>query len=164
MRMVLFVAALALAAVALAGPTYAADQHVKRFSADISGASEVPPIDTVATGEATLRVIRHGTAVRYRLELEDIENVFVAHIHIAPAGKNGPVVVFLYGPVDPPQSGDIEVRGVFTEDDFVGPLKGKPMSELLALMRSGGAYVNAHTSAHPGGEIRGQIVVEEDDD
>jgi hypothetical protein len=165
MRKLLFIAALGVALVAIPSSTYAGDHHqTKRFTAELSGADEVPPNDSPATGQVTLHVIRHGTAIRYHLELNDIENVFVAHIHNAAFGVNGPVVVFLYGPVSPPESGDIEVNSTFTEADFVGPLQGKPMADLLAEIRAGRTYVNAHTSAHPAGEIRGQIVIDEEDD
>lgn len=165
MRRLLFVLAAGLAALAIPSSTFAGDHHpINRFTADLSGADEVPPNDSEATGEATLHVIRHGQAIRYRLEIEDIENVFVAHIHLGAVGQNGPVVVFLFGPVDPPQSGDIEARGIITSDKLVGPLQGHPLSDLIDAMRSGGAYVNAHTTAHPAGEIRGQIVIDDEDE
>jgi hypothetical protein len=165
MRKLLFVLAAALAAAAIPSSTFADDQHpANRFIADLSAEDEVPPNDSHATGEATFHVVRHGQAIRYHLEINDIENVVVAHIHLGVVGQNGAVVVFLFGPVNPPQSGDVEVRGTFTEQDLVGPLQGHPLSELIAAIRSGGAYVNAHTTAHPAGEIRGQIVIDEDDD
>jgi hypothetical protein len=165
MRKLLLMAILGVAALAIPSSTVAAENHpAKRFAAELSGANENPPNDSQASGEASLRVVRHETAVRYRLEINDIQNVSVAHIHLGAAGVNGPVVVFLYGPVSPPVSGDVEVRGRFTEADFVGPMKGRPMADLLAAIRGGGAYVNAHTTAHPAGEIRGQIVIEEEDD
>jgi hypothetical protein len=165
MRKLLFVLAAALAAVAIPSSTYAGDHHpANRFIADISGQEEVPPTDSQATGDAAFHVIRHGQQIRYRLEINDIENVFVAHIHLGVVGQNGAVVVFLFGPVNPPQSGDVEVQGTFTEQDLVGPLQGHPLSDLIAAMRNGGAYVNAHTTAHPAGEIRGQIVIDEEDE
>jgi hypothetical protein len=60
-------------------------------------------------------------------------------------------------------------EGTFTAANFVGPLAGRPMSELLAAMAAGNTYVNVHTNdgvgaanTGPGdfasGEIRGQII------
>ena len=47
--------------------------------------------------------------------------------------------------------------GVITADDLVGPLDGADLSDLIEEMRSGNTYVNVHTEAFGGGEIRGQI-------
>ena len=44
-----------------------------------------------------------------------------------------------------------------TEKDLMGKLSGKPLSDLVKLIKSGGTYVNVHTDGHPDGEIRGQI-------
>jgi CHRD domain len=48
-------------------------------------------------------------------------------------------------------------QGSFSSNDFVGPLKGKQMSDLVLLINDGHAYVNVHTQPNPNGEIRGQI-------
>ena len=102
--------------------------------------------------------------------VENIENVVGAHIHLAPAGSNGPVVAFLYGTVAP-GGGRIDgilAEGTITGADLVGPLAGQDISVLLASLSSAGAYVNVHTNdgvtgtnSGPGdfasGEIRGQI-------
>ncbi|MDR7432511.1 MAG: CHRD domain-containing protein, partial [Armatimonadota bacterium] len=48
--------------------------------------------------------------------------------------------------------------GVITAASLVGPLARQPLSALLERVRVGEAYVNVHTVAHPGGEIRGQIL------
>lgn len=44
-----------------------------------------------------------------------------------------------------------------TDEDLVGPLAGMTLEDLVALIESGDAYVNVHTVANPGGEIRGQV-------
>jgi hypothetical protein len=48
-------------------------------------------------------------------------------------------------------------EGTITAADLVGPLAGMSIDDLLAEMRAGNAYVNVHSEANPGGEIRGQI-------
>jgi hypothetical protein len=49
-------------------------------------------------------------------------------------------------------------KGKITSSDLQGPLAGKQISDLVDLMKSGGAYVNVHTNQNQNGEIRGQIM------
>lgn len=137
-----------------------AADDVREFGADLAGDNEVPPVDSDAEGEASFKANGAGTEVRYELEVEDIEGVVQAHIHLGAAGANGPVVAFLFGPV----AGGIDVgeeetiaQGTVTAGDLRGPLAGMTINDLLAEMQAGNAYVNVHTLANPGGEIRGQI-------
>jgi hypothetical protein len=44
-----------------------------------------------------------------------------------------------------------------TANDLKGDFKGKSINDLVALIKSGDAYVNVHTDGYPDGEIRGQI-------
>jgi len=142
-------------------PAHAA-MHAKNFRAHLDGASEVPPADTRGRGQATFQVDKDGTAIHYKLIVSNIENVTQAHIHRAPAGVNGPVVVWLY-PGEPPaqliegRTDGILAEGVITAANFVGGLVGEPLESLIELMRTGEVYVNVHTSQFPPGEIRGQI-------
>jgi hypothetical protein len=93
----------------------------------------------------------------------NIENVTMAHIHVAAEpGGNGPPVVWLY-PEGPPPSlipgrtqGGLGV-GEFSASDLVGPLAGMTLADLRSAFVEGRAYVNVHTGQHPGGEIRGTI-------
>lgn len=148
-----------LLVLALAAPSAAA---AEAFSARLSGAEEVPAVDTRARGTAVFVLARDGQSLDYRLNVAGIDDVMMAHIHLAPAGVNGGVVVWLYPSAPPPQlipgrsSGPL-ARGTITADDLVGSLAGQSLEALLDALRSGGAYVNVHTSAWPGGEIRGQI-------
>ena len=96
--------------------------------------------------------------------------VVQAHIHLGPAGQNGPVTAFLFGPV-PAGGGRVNgeiARGTITASDLIGPLAGMTLDDLLAEMVAGNAYVNVHTNDgvaptntgpgdFPGGEVRGQI-------
>jgi len=100
----------------------------------------------------------------------------LALMFLGAPGTNGPIVVFLYGPVAAgggPIDGMI-AHGTFTAANLIGPLAGHPFSELLAAMRSGNAYVNVHTDDgiapantgpgdFPGGEIRGLLVDKHED-
>jgi hypothetical protein len=161
-----------VALLATAGTVFAASRV---FEADLSGAKEVPPHRTGAEGEATFHLNKDGTELKFKLEVEDIRNVVQAHIHLGKPGENGPVVAFLYGPV-PAGGGPVDGRlakGKLTAANLIGPLAGHPLSDLVDAIRTGNAYVNVHTSngsPYPGpgnfsgGEIRGQLVTEDDDD
>jgi hypothetical protein len=132
------------------------------FSAHLTGAEEVPPADSQAQGQALFRLSKDGTAIHYKLLVANIENVTMAHIHVAPAGVNGPVVVWLYPDAPPPvliegRFSGVLAEGVITADSLVGDLAGQSLDALLEAMMAGNTYVNVHTSQFPGGEIRGQI-------
>jgi hypothetical protein len=162
----LFVALLTV--LALASPSTAGEN--RNFVAHLSGAEEVPPRDTNATGQTKFQLNKDETELDYRLIVANIENVFAAHIHVGAAGVNGPVVALLFGDV-PPGGGRVDgvlATGTITAANLDGPLAGRPFSDLVDAMRAGDTYVNVHTNDgvdppntgpgdFPGGEIRGQI-------
>ena len=133
-----------------------------KFTATLSGSEAVPPVTTPAQGTATFELSQDGKSLSYTLSVSDIENVTMTHIHIGAPGKEGPVAAWLY-PSKPPAatkegkfSGEL-AKGTITAADLAGPLKGKTVADLVSDIKDGNAYVNVHTSAHSGGEIRGQI-------
>lgn len=142
----------------------AAPPAPKNFVAHLSGGQEVPAVTTTAQGQFIAHLSADGTELHYRLIVANIENVRMAHIHIGPAGTNGPIVVWLYPSAPPPRliagrSNGILAEGTVTDADLTGPLAGMTMADLVHAMKSGNAYVNVHTAANPGGEVRGQIRV-----
>lgn len=149
-----------VAASALAVPVQAS--HQRNFRAVLSGAEEVPAVDTNARGVAVFQLSKDGSSMSYKLVVANIENVLMSHIHMAPAGRNGGVVVWLYpssppGVLIPGRTDGVLAEGTITAANLVGPLAGQPLSALLTAMENGNAYVNVHTTQFPGGEIRGQI-------
>jgi hypothetical protein len=143
--------------------------------------SEEPPlasgavVTSNARGNAIFQLSSDGTTLTYKLIVANIENVFMAHIHLGPVGVNGPVVVWLYPSTTPgaAPTGQGRIDGVIAEGtitaaNLVGPLAGDPFSDLVNALRTGNAYVNVHTDDgvaptntgpgdFPGGEIRGQV-------
>nr|WP_240463804.1 CHRD domain-containing protein [Paenibacillus apiarius] len=124
----------------------------------LSGLSEVPPVRTVATGNAIFQLSANGTRLRFRLVVNNIARITQAHIHLGRRGQNGPIVAFLFGP----SKFGISVRrgvvrGVLTNRDLVGPLQGRTLNDLIREIQRDNTYVNVHTVQHPDGEIRGQI-------
>lgn len=148
-----FVALLAVAVVQ-------AQEGVLVLRADLSGAEEVPPHPSDASGTAKFKVNQARTAIEFTLDLKngtDILGVAGAHLHCAPAGLNGPVVVFLAGSLPGGFDGDVQIRGTLNQGNIVGPACGATLAELVDSMRAGNVYVNVHSVANPGGEIRGQV-------
>ena len=138
------------------------EMDARNFRTHLSGDEEVPPADTKATGEAIFRLSKKDGTLYYKLIVANIENVRMAHIHMAEAGSNGGVVVWLYPSSAPPvlipgRFQGILAEGVITADNLVGALAGKSLDDLLEAMSNGKTYVNVHTNQFPGGEIRGQI-------
>ncbi len=108
-------------------------------TATLTGAEEVPPVTTAATGSATLELNPTLGTLTYTVTTSGLSGV-AAHIHEAPAGVNGPIIFGLEG-------------GPTTWSGKTAPLS----AEQVTTLKSGGFYVNVHTAANPGGEIRGQI-------
>lgn len=135
----------------------------RNFSTHLTGSEEVPnPVDTNAQGQAIFKVSKDGESIQYKLIVANIDDVLMAHIHMAPAGVNGGIVVWLYPAAPPPQliegtSNGILAQGVITESDLVGDLAGQDLDALVDAMQAGNTYVNVHTVEFGGGEIRGQI-------
>ena len=136
------------------------------FDARLTGASEVPPVQTNASGFADLDVeMEDGQqrVVDYHIYLNDIERITQAHIHQGNSSENGPIIVPLFnasatptGPV----TGQL-AEGHITAANFEGPLQGKQLDDLIALMQNGTTYVNVHTEQNPQGEIRGTVLLDD---
>ena len=140
------------------------------YTAPLSGGEEAPPRTTGAGGEATFQVSDDGQSLTYTVTVRDITNVTMGHIHAGAAGTNGDIILPLVANVPPgsgPRSGVIG-QGTATAAQLVGPLQGKTMADLVAMMDAGNTYVNIHTGSGtspatlqpgdiPPGEIRGQI-------
>jgi hypothetical protein len=98
----------------------------------------------------------------YGIQLSDIEKVTAAHIHQGKEGKNGPVIVTLFKADNDTGTGPIKgqlVNGSIINDMLEGPMKGKSLEgDLIKAIQNGEAYVNVHTTDHPDGAIRGQIL------
>jgi hypothetical protein len=142
----------------------------------LTGDEEVPPRPTHASGRLALKLSPDGQSIDYTLDVKDITNLTQAHIHIAPRGVNGGIVVWLFPSVKSTQAlpgggGPVRrliIEGTFTAADFRGSLANQPMSALVAAIQQGNAYGNVHTDDgvaptntgpgdFPGGEIRGQL-------
>jgi hypothetical protein len=127
------------------------------FNATLNGASEVPPVTTTATANATFTSSTSGatTTITYTVTVNGNLSgpVTAAHIH-GPAGVGvnaNPIVTLTVS--NTTGTTGVLVSGSFTTTGNAGVT----MAQLLTHMLAGNTYVNLHTAAHSGGEIRGQI-------
>jgi CHRD domain len=128
------------------------DDNKPVYTASLTGAAEVPPKETTATGSATFDFDGAAT-VHFVVQVQAITHVTEATIASGAAGENGPVRVTLLsrtrtGPID-----GMLVEGTFTSSQ----VKGIGFDALLGEMQSGRAYVSVITVDDPAGAIRGQI-------
>ena len=135
--------------------------------ASLTSTQQVPAGNSAALGHVSFTLTADGMGLNFRLGVEGLVDATAAHIHLGLPNQNGPVVANLFtgtmpeGYMDNMWPGNqyygALAQGTITAKDLVGPLAGKPLTCLLALLHSNDAYVNVHTKAMPDGEIRGQI-------
>jgi hypothetical protein len=129
----------------------------QKFTAQLSGDQQVPPIQTSASGMAWFKPMQEN--VRFNVNVTDIQGITMAHIHSGKQGENGPPIVPLYKSDTPSgQTSGVLAKGNITADTFQGPMAGKQIPDLITAMQNGETYVNIHTQQNPDGEIRGQIM------
>jgi hypothetical protein len=164
-RTIVLVLMLVLGLLVLAPSALAGDN----FVATLSGDQEVPARDTQAVGVATFKLREDSTALRFKVNVANIDNVVAAHIHCGAVGVNGPIGVTLF--MGAPAGGAVNgtlAEGTITAPDLGNGCGWTDLAAVLAAMGSGATYVNVHTNDgveppntgpgdFPGGEIRGQV-------
>jgi hypothetical protein len=145
-RFAVFIASLAVA-LAVAGVA-SAENGGRPLSTTLTGANEAPgPGDPNATGEADLRLNQGQRRVCFDVSWADVDGVVSAgHIHIAPVGVPGPIVVPLF-------------TGSFAGTDATsGCVQDVDRSLIKAIRKHPSAYyVNVHSTDFPDGAVRGQL-------
>ena len=127
-------------ATASSSPTPAAGATL---TATMVGANETPPVKSTGTGTAKITVDVTHNQVCWNLSVQKLQGtVTQTHIHRGPAGKAGPIVLYL----SPPTGGSSHGCKA------VGP----PLARGI-VKHPDAYYVNVHTSKFPDGEIRGQL-------
>ncbi len=147
-----------------------------QFGTTATGANEVPPRDSTAQAQLSLKIGKDSAHFKVRVT-SPIEDVFMAHLHKGAPGVNGPVAIWIFPedapnpfpPAPPAIDGSFDgkladgrwdatdlcwspaapycVNGVGQWDSFIADLE------------NGLLYFNVHTTAFPGGEIRGQVSI-----
>lgn len=114
------------------------------LSASLTGATEVPgPGDPDGAGSASVAIDVKHSELCFTLHVRDIQPAAAAHIHEAPVGVAGPIVVTL---TPPPTSGD--------STGCVHVARGE-LREIVAHPED--YYVNVHNAEFPAGAVRGQL-------
>ena len=124
-------------AIAFAGPAFA-----EKLKASLNGASEVPPNNSAGKGTADIDYDPATKKLSWKLTYTGLSGpATAAHFHgPAEAGKNAGVELAIPGATSSPAEGSATLTDAQAAD-----------------LASGKLYINVHTAANPGGEIRGQV-------
>jgi hypothetical protein len=106
----------------------------------LTGDQEVPPVSSPAVATGTI-MVNDNASVSGSIMTTGIKATS-AHIHEAPMGKNGPVVI------------PLEKK---SDREFVVPAGAKLTEAQYQAFKAGDLYVNVHSDAHKDGEIRAQL-------
>ncbi len=129
--------------------------------ATMTGEHEVPPVPSNASGRAVFVI--YPDRIDYTFTGEGFgTEVQAAHIHLGFPGVNGPVIVPLFGGGNGAFPG--RLTGTLTETDFVAVQdRGvTTFADVQNAILGGRTYINIHTTLAPGGEIRGQLLLQEE--
>ena len=120
------------------------DGHLAAFSTQMTGLNQVPPVATPATGRLDAVLDKNTRLLRWKLSFRGLSGPATAgHFH-GPAliGAHANITLPFTGPPRSPLEGQ-------------ATLTAAQAADLLA----GKWYVSIHTATHPGGEIRGQLIL-----
>jgi hypothetical protein len=134
------IAAMTAAGVMALLASYTSAQTMDGQKITLSGSNEVPPVTTSASGTGTV-TIGADRSVKANITVTGM-TATASHIHEAAAGVNGPVIVPF----------------TKTGDNTFAAADGAKLTEAqYASYKAGNLYVNVHSAANPGGEVRAQL-------
>jgi CHRD domain-containing protein len=158
----------------------AAEKEKSHLRARLDGIHETNPSTIITNGTGTwTATINDDSSITYTLSYKNLSTpVTQAHIHIGATKITGGIAIFFCtnlgnGPAGtPPCPNDATNSGTVTHTvtaaDVVGPagqgVTAGDMADVVRAIASGVTYANVHTTAHPAGEIRGQIRQSGDDE
>jgi hypothetical protein len=143
---------------------FAKDDHGGNVKTTLSGYNETPlTLSTTGKGQFRAHIDPAAKTIAYTLTYEGLVAAQAAHIHLGQPHTTGGVAAFLCGggdkPACPATAGT--VQGTIDAADVIGPapqgIAPGEFDELVSAIRARATYVNVHTTAYPGGEIRGQL-------
>ena len=119
-------------------------QPIQTYQASLDGAQENPPVTTAGRGTGVFHFDEQIRELSFQIVVSGLSGAITnAHIHNAPLGSNGNVVV--------------DIKPVLVGNVAYGTWANMP-AQMMQELRAGKLYVNFHTAANSGGEIRGQIL------
>ena len=116
------------------------------YKATCTGNNTVPPVSSKATGSVSIRLINQSYASGF-FYATNINQMTMAHLHAGAVGKNGPIIGWAFNSTYGPISGSIKASFTFNPS----------LNNVSSLLAAGLVYFNIHTTAHPDGELRGQL-------
>ena len=119
--------------------TYSSAAVAADVKVTLAGDQEVPPVKSAGSGSGSITV-GADKSVRGSVTTTGIAGT-AAHVHEAAAGKNGPVIIAL----------------TKDGDTYTVPAGAKLSDAQYASFQAGNLYVNIHTAANAGGEMRAQL-------
>lgn len=130
---------MALAATGLLSPAFAQDM----YGAELTGAAQVPPVETAATGTAEVTVDAEAMTLSWTVTAEGL--------------SGDPVAAHFHGPASPEETAPpvIDISENWQEGST------EITAEQMQMIQDGMTYINLHTEANPDGEIRGQVMAAE---
>jgi len=141
------------------GETTTTSLEAATFTADLTGANSVPPVGTDSTGTLTMDYDPTTLALTFSLSLAGLSKPSNAAIYEGAAGSSGTVVYVLFaGPTETVTQFDGELaNGTVEAGKLTGSLAGMTVGDLIALIKTGNAYVSVGNVSHPVDAIRGPI-------
>lgn len=136
-----------------------AQAQTVNFTAALHGGNEVPGVSTGSVGTGTVSVNLATQVVTYRIDVYNMPvGTTASHFHVGAAGVSGPVVVNFTVPAN--ISNDYAITGTASASDLtVRAANGiNSWEDFIQSLLLGNVYMNVHSTANPGGEIRGQVV------
>ena len=106
----------------------------------LSGSQEVPPVKSVAKGTSTI-VVGDDNSVTGTIKTSGVKGT-AAHVHLGATGENGPHIIILT---------------MSSPDEWTIPAGAMLTNEQFQSLKDGKLYINVHSAAHQGGEIRAQL-------
>lgn len=142
----------------------AASAQVFTLTAELAGNEETPApgLNTGAFGTATVTVDMNARTLSYRVDVFNLPSgVTASHIHVGAPGTAGPVIVNFAPPIS--ASNDFSYSGTVPEAQFVNRADQgiRSADDVFQAILGGNTYVNVHSQANAGGEIRGRLVVKQ---
>jgi hypothetical protein len=111
----------------------------KTVRVNLTGAQEVPPVSTQASGDGSFTIGQDGS-VSGSVTTKGVQGM-MAHIHQGAKGQNGPVIIPL----------------TKNGDTYTAPAGAKLNEAQMSAFKAGNLYVNVHSPQNKGGEVRDQL-------
>ena len=128
------------------------------FTAALHGGNEIPGVVTGSAGTGTVSLNTATNVVTYRIDVYNMPvGTTASHFHVGAAGVAGPVVVNFTVPAN--ISNDYSISGTASAADLL-PRAAQGINswdDFIQALVLGNIYMNVHSTANGGGEIRGQV-------